>query len=68
LLARISGLDDSWSVDDPRFAAFFVFSGMHGIVDEARLKEGRIARGRLIKWLRRTCFGVAGLPSHTPDI
>jgi AcrR family transcriptional regulator len=58
----------AWSVDDPRFTAVFVFSGMHGIVDDAYLKEGRIARGRLIKRLQQICFKAVGLPSHTPDI
>jgi AcrR family transcriptional regulator len=49
-----------WSVDDARFAAVFLFSGMHGIVDDAYLKEKRIQRGRLIDRLLRICFRTVG--------
>ena len=50
----------AWSIDDARFTAVFLFSGMHGIVDDAYVKEKRIARGRLIKRLQRICFRSAG--------
>jgi AcrR family transcriptional regulator len=53
----------AWSVDDARFTAVFLFSGMHGIVDDAHVKEKRIARGRLVKRLQRICFRSAGLQS-----
>ena len=53
----------AWSIDDARFTAVFLFSGMHGIVDEAYVKEKRIARGRLIRRLQRICFRSAGLQS-----
>jgi AcrR family transcriptional regulator len=53
----------AWSIDDARFTAVFLFSGMHGIVDDAYVKEKRIARGRLIKRLQRICFRSAGLQS-----
>ena len=55
----------AWSIDDARFTAVFLFSGMHGIVDDAYLKEKRIVRSRLIKRLRRACFRAAGL--HSDD-
>jgi hypothetical protein len=45
-----------------------VFSGLHGIVDDAYLKERRIAGSRLIKRLQRLGFRAVGLPSHIPDI
>ena len=51
----------SWSIGDARFTAVFLFSGMHGIVDDAYVKEKRITRGRLIKRLQRICFRSAGL-------
>jgi AcrR family transcriptional regulator len=57
----------AWSVDDPRFTAVFLFSGMHGIVDDAYLKESRIARNRLIERLQRICFRAVGLPSDIFD-
>jgi hypothetical protein len=34
----------AWSIDDARFTAVFLFSGMHGIVDDAYLREKRIVR------------------------
>jgi AcrR family transcriptional regulator len=57
-----------WSIDDARFTAVFLFSGMHGIVDDAylqekRLKEKRIQRGRLVERLRRLSFRTVGWPS-----
>ena len=54
----------AWSVDDARFAAVFLFSGMHGIVDDAYLKEKRIAKGRLVKRLQSACFSTVGLHSN----
>jgi len=55
----------AWSIDDPRFTAVFLFSGMHGIVDDAYLKEKRIVRSRLVKRLQRVCFRNVGL--HSDD-
>jgi AcrR family transcriptional regulator len=55
----------AWSIDDARFTAVFLFSGMHGIVDDAYLKEKRIVRSRLVRRLQRVCFRTAGL--HSDD-
>jgi AcrR family transcriptional regulator len=49
-----------WSVDDARFTAVFLFNGMHGIVDDAYLREKRIVRSRLINRLQRICFRTVG--------
>ena len=49
-----------WSLDDARFTAVFLFSGMHGIVDDAYLQEKRIPRGRLIDRLQRISFRAVG--------
>jgi AcrR family transcriptional regulator len=57
----------AWSIDDPRFTAVFLFSGMHGIVDDACLGERRIVRGRLVKRLQLACFGAVGLPCDILD-
>jgi AcrR family transcriptional regulator len=51
----------AWSLDDPRFAAVFLFSGLHGVVDDARLKERTINRARLAGRLERICFRAVGL-------
>jgi AcrR family transcriptional regulator len=58
----------AWSIDDSRFTAVFLFSGMHGIVDDAYLKERRIVRSRLIRNLRRICLRAVGLSSDIFDI
>jgi AcrR family transcriptional regulator len=51
-----------WSVDDPRFTGVFLFSGLHGVVDDAYTKEKRVNRGRLTQRLERLCFRAVGLP------
>jgi hypothetical protein len=61
-LLKAGAAAGAWSIDDPRFTAVFLFSGMHGIVDDAHLKEKRIVRSRLVKRLQRVCLGAVGLP------
>ncbi|HEY2118711.1 MAG TPA: TetR/AcrR family transcriptional regulator [Candidatus Acidoferrum sp.] len=53
----------AWSIDDPRFTAVFLFSGLHGVVDDAHLKGKRINRNRLARRLERICFRAVGLAS-----
>jgi AcrR family transcriptional regulator len=53
----------AWSIDDPRFTAVFLFSGLHGIVDDAYAQEKRVHRSRLTHWLERLCFRAVGLPA-----
>jgi AcrR family transcriptional regulator len=64
LLLKAGAAAGAWSIDDPRFTAVFLFSGLHGIVDDAYLKEKRILRSRLIRRLQRSCFGAVGLSSR----
>lgn len=52
----------AWSIDDPRFTAVFLFSGLHGVVDDAHMREKPINRGRLARRLERLCFRAAGRP------
>jgi AcrR family transcriptional regulator len=52
----------AWSVDDPRFTAVFLFSGLHGIVDDAYSAEKRVSRSRLAQRLERICLRAVGLP------
>jgi len=52
----------AWSIDDARFTAVFLFSGLHGVVDDAHTKEKRVNRGRLAYRLERFCFRAVGLP------
>jgi AcrR family transcriptional regulator len=57
-----AGVDaGAWSIDDPRFTAVFLFSGLHGIVDDAFIKEKRVNRNRLAHRLERLCFRCVGL-------
>jgi AcrR family transcriptional regulator len=60
-----AGVDaGAWSIDDPRFTAVFLFSGLHGIVDDAFIKEKRVNRNRLAHRLERLCFRCVGLPLY----
>jgi AcrR family transcriptional regulator len=52
----------AWSVEDPRSAAVFLFSGIHGVVDDAYSKEPQVNRRRLAQRLERLCFAAVGLP------
>jgi AcrR family transcriptional regulator len=51
----------AWSIDDPRAAAVFLFSGVHGVVDDAVTKEKPIDRSRLARTLGQLCFRAVGL-------
>jgi AcrR family transcriptional regulator len=53
----------AWSIDDSRFTAVFLFSGVHGIVDDAYIQEKRLNRTRLMHRLEELCFRAVGLPS-----
>jgi AcrR family transcriptional regulator len=52
----------AWSIEDPRFTAVFLFSGVHGVVEEAFSKHQRVNRVRLARSLQRLCFRAVGLP------
>jgi AcrR family transcriptional regulator len=51
----------AWNVEDSRFAAVFLFSGLHGVVDDASAKEQRIDRGRLGRRAEQICLRAVGL-------
>jgi AcrR family transcriptional regulator len=51
----------AWSVDDAHFTAVFLFSGFHGIVDDAYDKGKRINQPQLTQRLQRVCFRAVGL-------
>jgi len=48
----------AWSLDEARFSAVFLFSALHGIVDDAVLREKRAHRPRLTQRLQRLCLRV----------
>jgi AcrR family transcriptional regulator len=51
----------TWPVDDCRFTAVFLFSGLHAAVDDAYSKQKRVNRKRLAEKLVRICFRAVGL-------
>jgi AcrR family transcriptional regulator len=53
----------AWHVEDPHLTAVFLFSGVHGMVDDAILaaKHKPIARNALIAKALEACFRVVGL-------
>lgn len=42
--------------DDARLTAVYLFTGLHGVVDDAHSKEKRVNRGRLADRMERLCF------------
>ena len=50
-----------WSLEDPHSAAVFLFSGLHGMVDDSHAREKRIQRDRLISRIEQFCFRTVGL-------
>ena len=58
-----AGVDaGAWSIDDSGGTAVFLFSGLHGVVDDAFAKEKRLNRSRLAERVERLCFRAVGLP------
>jgi AcrR family transcriptional regulator len=51
----------AWAIDDARFTAVFLFSGLHGVVDDAHTKEKRVSQSRLAHRLEQLCFRAVGL-------
>ncbi|MGO9742715.1 MAG: TetR/AcrR family transcriptional regulator [Roseiarcus sp.] len=51
----------AWSVEDARAAAVFLFSGIHGVVDDTSSSELQVDRRRLAQRLERLCFGAVRL-------
>jgi AcrR family transcriptional regulator len=52
----------AWTIDDCRSTAVFIFSGLHGVVDHAYVKERRVNRNRLLHRAERLCLRTVGLP------
>jgi AcrR family transcriptional regulator len=52
----------AWSVENTRFTAVFLFSGLHAVVDDAYTKEKRINRTRLGQKVEQLFFRAVGLP------
>jgi AcrR family transcriptional regulator len=63
-LLAAGGAAKAWTVEDPRLTAVFLFSGVHGMVDDAILaaKHKPVARNALIAKVMEACFRAVGLP------
>jgi AcrR family transcriptional regulator len=51
----------AWTVDDARFSAVFLFSGLHAVVDDAYSKEKSVNRTRLGQRAERLFFREIGI-------
>jgi AcrR family transcriptional regulator len=60
-LLRAGADAGAWSINDPRFTAVFLFSGLHGVVDDAHTKERRVNRNRLVQRVEQLCLKAVGL-------
>jgi hypothetical protein len=40
----------------------FLFSALHGVVDDAHIKERHVNRARLVDRLQQLCFRAVALP------
>jgi AcrR family transcriptional regulator len=60
-----TGLDaGAWAIDDSRCTAVFLFSGLHGAVDDAYAREKRVNRNRLLQRVEQLFSRAVGLPTH----
>jgi AcrR family transcriptional regulator len=51
----------AWSVEDARFTAIFLFSGLHSAVDYAYSEGKRIDRAQVTHELQQACLRTVGL-------
>jgi AcrR family transcriptional regulator len=68
VLLEVGAVAGAWSIDDARFTAVFLFSGMHAVVDDAYLRQRRIVRSRLIGRMQRICHRAVGLSGDISGI
>jgi AcrR family transcriptional regulator len=64
-LLRGGAAAGAWTLDDPQLTAVFLFSGLHGVVDEAVGMNKRINRSQLAQRLERLCLGAVGSVAAT---
>jgi hypothetical protein len=50
----------AWPIEDPRFTAILLFSGLHGVVDDAYTKERQVDRSRLTARLEQAVLRLVG--------
>jgi AcrR family transcriptional regulator len=62
-LLQAGAASGAWSIGDPRLTAVFLFSGLHGIVEDAHAREKRTDRNELAQGLERLCLRAVGSES-----
>ncbi|WP_292588821.1 TetR/AcrR family transcriptional regulator [Mesorhizobium sp.] len=60
-LLRAGSSDGAWSIGDPHFTATFLFSGLHGVVDDALFGATPINRNELVRRVRVLALRVVAL-------
>ncbi|MBB4188983.1 AcrR family transcriptional regulator [Sinorhizobium terangae] len=60
-LLRAGSSEGAWSIDDPHFTATFLFSGLHGAVDDALFGAKPINRSELVRKVRTLALRVVAL-------
>lgn len=51
----------AWSLENPRFTALFISSGLHGVVDDVLLNRRRVDRSGVIQRLQQICLKAVGV-------
>lgn len=51
----------AWKLEDSRFTAIFLYSGLHGVIDDALMGERRTNRTRLMRGIETMCLTALGL-------
>jgi AcrR family transcriptional regulator len=59
-LLQAGAVAGAWSIGDPRLTAVFLFSGLHGVVEHAHVREKRTDRTELAQELERLCLRAVG--------
>ena len=45
----------AWELSDSRFTATFLYSGLHGVVDDALMSKGRASRAQIVREVEAVC-------------
>lgn len=51
----------AWDLADSRFMAIFLYSGLHGVVDDALMSKRRTSRAQLLRSVEETCLAALRL-------
>lgn len=60
-LLRAGSSEGAWSINDPHFTATFLFSGLHGVVDDALFGAVPINRSKLVRKVLLLALRVVAL-------